>query len=67
MDEPELLEKPLGAVKSSMWWWWTHGLNEKADKDQVLAITKVVNGGKNGLESRKTFLKRAKEAFEINN
>lgn len=67
MDEPELLEKPLGAVKSSMWWWMEHGLNEKADKDQVLAITKVVNGGKNGLESRKTYLKRAKTALGINN
>ena len=27
MKNPELLEKPLGAVKSSMWWWKTHGLN----------------------------------------
>lgn len=65
MDEPQLLEQPLGAVKSAMWWWKTHGLNELADKDSFLAITKTVNGGTNGLKSRETFLKRAKEQFNI--
>ncbi len=61
MDEPQLLEQPLGAVKSAMWWWWKHGLNEFADKDSFLAITKTINGGTNGLKSREAFLKRAKE------
>ena len=65
MDEPQLLEQPLGAVKSAMWWWWKHGLNEKADIDSFLAITKTINGGTNGLESRRTFLKRAKAALKV--
>lgn len=65
MTEPELLEKPPVAVESAMWWWNAHGLNEKADKDLFLAITKTINGGTNGLESRKKFLARAKEALKI--
>lgn len=63
MTEPELLEKPLGAVKSAMWWWKTHGLNEKADSDSFLAITKIINGGTNGLESRRKYLARAKSVL----
>ena len=65
ITHPELLEKPLGAVKSAMWFWETHGLNELADKDSVLAVTRRINGGTNGLESRKIYLARAKEALNI--
>ncbi len=65
MENPELLEKPLGAVKSAMWWWWRHGLNELADNDRFLAITKTINGGTNGLRSRQMFLERAKEGFSL--
>ena len=65
VGHPELLEKPLGAVRSSMWYWQTHGLNELADEDQFLAITKKINGGTNGLESRKNYLSLAKRALNI--
>lgn len=65
ITHPELLEKPLGAVKSAMWFWKEHGLNELADKDSVLAVTRKINGGTNGLESRKNYLTRAKKALNI--
>lgn len=65
ITHPELLEKPLGAVKSAMWFWKEHGLNELADKDSVLAVTREINGGTNGLESRKNYLTRAKKALNI--
>lgn len=58
--KPELLEQPVGAVKSAMWYWQTRGLNALADKDDVLTITKRINGGTNGLASRKAYLARAK-------
>lgn len=65
MDNPSLLEQPLGAVKSGMWYWWKRGLNKVADKDNVTAVTKKINGGTNGLASRKTYLARAKKALGI--
>lgn len=65
ITHPELLEKPLGAVKSAMWFWESHGLNKLADKDSVLAVTRRINGGTNGLESRKNYLARAKKALNV--
>lgn len=65
MEYPELLEEPLGATKSAMWWWWKHDLNKLADSDCFLAITKIINGGTNGLESRRKFLTRAKKVFNL--
>ena len=62
---PELLAKPLGAIRSAMWYWQTHGLNELADKDDFLAITKKINGGTNGLEDRRKYLTRAKKALKV--
>ena len=63
--KPELLEQPVGAVKSAMWYWQTRGLNAWSDKDDVLTITKRINGGLNGLASRKAYLARAKQVFNI--
>jgi putative chitinase len=48
------------AVDVSCWYWDTHGLNSLADKDDVKAITKVINGGYNGLPDREARLSRAK-------
>lgn len=63
MTHPELLEKPLGAVKSSMWFWHTHNLNAYADSDDITKITKIINGGTNGLDSRKAYLEKAKSVL----
>lgn len=63
--KPELLEQPLGATRSAMWYWWKKGLNALADKDDVNAVTKKINGGLNGLQSRKKYLARAKKALGV--
>lgn len=63
--KPELLEQPLGAVRSSMWYWKTHDLNALADKDDVKAVTKRINGGYNGLAARQKYLDRAKNALGL--
>lgn len=65
MNEPELLEMPCGAVKSGMWWWKNHGCNALADKDDVLALTKKINGGTNGLESRAEWTKKCKKVLGV--
>lgn len=60
LKNPELLAKPVGAVKSSMWFWEKNGLNELAETDNIVAITRKVNGGTNGLTQRKLYYQRAK-------
>lgn len=63
LEHPELLEQPELCVDVSMWFWEAHGLNELADADNVLRITKKINGGTNGLVSRKKYLARAMVAL----
>lgn len=62
---PELLERPFGATKSSMWVFDTFGCNELADQDNLKAIRRKINGGYRGLAECEKYLKRAKEAMEI--
>lgn len=63
MSNPELLEGQNGSVKSGMWWWFTHGLNELADKDDIVKITKKINGGLNGIDDRKNWLNKCKKVL----
>ena len=65
MAHPEWLAKSPGCYKSAMWFWWKNGLNAIADTGDVNAVTKRVNGGYNGLDSRKKYLARAKEVLVI--
>lgn len=62
---PKLLEQPLGATRSSMWVFDTFGCNELADKDDLKAIRKKINGGLNGLEDCKKHLVWSKRALNI--
>lgn len=65
MKHPEWLSKSPGNQKASMWFWKTNGLNELADKDDIRAITRKVNGGYNGFESRSFYYRRFKKEIGI--
>lgn len=41
-----------GAVESAAWFWGTNKLNDLCDKKDFLTLTKRINGGTIGLESR---------------
>jgi putative chitinase len=46
--------------------YWTHtrgGLNRFADADDIVSITKAINGGINGLDDRRRYLGKAKQAL----
>ena len=47
------LETLDGAIESACWFWKKNGLNEIADKKDIVAMTKRINGGTIGLEDRK--------------
>lgn len=59
LAQPELLEQPVLACRSAGWYWWNNKLNELADKEDFLLITKRVNGGTNGWAERKTLYDKA--------
>lgn len=63
LDRPEQLEKPGPASLSAGWFWYRNKLNALADVDDLEAVTRRVNGGMNGLELRRIWLQRFKEAI----
>ena len=55
---PELLASdPNLAADCSGWFWSVHKLNALADSDDAVKITRVINGGTNGLADRQRRLK----------
>ena len=54
------LETLDGAIESACWFWKTNGLNAICDKDDIVLMTKRINGGTIGLEDRKKHYAEAK-------
>ena len=61
--EPTRLAEPEWAALSAGDFWVRHGLNELADAGDFLAITRRINGGTNGYESRVALWENGKAAL----
>ncbi len=59
-DPGRVAAEPALAVQVACWFWRKHRLNDLAVGDDVAPITKVVNGGYNGLAERQAFFDRAR-------
>lgn len=58
--QPELVATWPWAAWAVFFFWSTKALNAIADRDDILALTKRINGGTNGLSDRAAYLKKAK-------
>jgi len=58
LKNPDLLLEEANAMLSALWFWNLKGLNALADKNDIVSITKKINGGLNGIEHRKELLKK---------
>lgn len=66
MKNPDLIVSNAEVcVKTACWFWSSKRLNEWADKDDIITITKKINGGYNGLEDRTKILNTAKKVLGI--
>lgn len=64
----ELIDKAAEfpwAFLSAVWFWNKNNLNSHADKDDIDRVTRIINGGYNGLADRKKYLVKAKEVLGI--
>lgn len=62
---PELLEEPGAASRVSGWIWKIKGLNAFADNDRYGSITKLINGGYNGLDQRIAYWLKARTQLRV--
>ena len=61
-EAADYVATPAGAIESACWFWDANNLNDIADTDNVVKMTKKINGGNIGLEDRQ---KRYKHAMKI--
>ena len=60
IQDPDLLSTVEGAAESAAWYWLERHINNAADEDDVVTVTKLINGGTLGLDERKRLLVIAK-------
>lgn len=61
LKNPELLEQPIHAVRSACWFWESRNLSKYAH--DIKRVTKLINGGYNGLKHREELFARAKKVL----
>ena len=62
-DNPELAAEPVISLKIACEYWQIRNINASSDRDDLIKVTKLVNGGLNGLEDRRKYLQKAKTAL----
>lgn len=60
---PDLLLEEANSMLSALWYWKNINGNKWADKDDIKTITKLINGGYNGMQHRKELLIKYKSYF----
>lgn len=66
LDDPWLLSDDFElAVRSGAWFWFDRELNRYADANDVRRVTRIINGGTNGLEGRRMLLERTARAYGL--
>jgi putative chitinase len=61
LSQPTMLANPPYDMLSAGWYWNSRSLNQYADQDDILTITKKINGGQNGLTQREYWLSKCKQ------
>jgi len=64
VDNPDWLIDPDVGARAAGWYWQSNALDRLADRDDLAAITKRINGGITGLNERRAYLVRAKAVLQ---
>lgn len=62
---PTQLSEPELACRCAGWFWDSNQLNGDADRDDVQTVTRIINGGFNGLDHRLQLLDAAQQVLSI--
>lgn len=64
-DPTEMAHFPWAALTAAVYW-KTHNINRYADRNDIKAVTKIINGGYNGLSDREHYFNLAQKALMTN-
>ncbi len=62
-EDPELAAEPVLSLKIACEYWTRKKINAACDRDDIVDVTRLVNGGSNGLEDRRGYTAKAKAAI----
>lgn len=65
VEQPDLIVQPDIAVRSACWFWMSHNCNHLADAGDFLRLTRIINGGLNGIKERRAWLGRIETAMGL--
>jgi len=59
VNNPELAAQPENAARIAAWYWQSRDINAAADAGDFTQVTRLINGGTNGLADREAYYARA--------
>ena len=63
VNNPDLASRPENAARIAAWYWESRGINAAADAGDFTRVTRLINGGTNGLADRQAYYGRARAAL----
>lgn len=63
INSPDLAAVPATSVLTACDYWTQRNINPHCDQDDIIKVTKIINGGLNGIDSRRAYLAKAKTAL----
>lgn len=67
VNNPHLAATPEISVQTALEYWKSRNLGKWAKQDNIEMVTKLINGGYNGLKERRIHLQKAKRALALLN
>jgi len=64
LQKPDIVAEPKYAAESAGWFWSVNRLNSVADTQDIVRMTKIINGGINGLDDRQMKYSKVMSYFE---
>lgn len=63
VNNPQLAAQPENAARIAAWYWDSRNINAAADRGDFVQVTRLINGGTNGLADRQGYYQRAQAAL----
>jgi putative chitinase len=61
--KPELAGQPALSLRIACEYWKSRNINKPCDQDDLMTVTRLINGGLNGLEERRLYTNNARRAI----